>query len=115
MNVVRTIPMDEVETHIKSWFEGSNREQRFPVKGRPSRLFPGDYLYIIWGGLIYGRFTVTGIEEIGPHNPPIVGSKAKLTGGTHNVVVDAPGEVAPFEIMRRGHLGIRYDDVPEWR
>ena len=114
MSITRTIPRDEVESHIRPWFAGDDREQRFPVKGRPSRVFPGDYLYIIWKGSIYGRFRVKSVEDIGSNNPPIVGSKGKLTGGTHNIVVEAPGELAPREIKRRGHLAIRYDNVPEW-
>ena len=57
------------------------------------------------------------IEKIPLTESPIVGSPGREfeTKGTHNIVVEAPGELAHTEIKRTGHLGIRYDSVPEWR
>lgn len=116
MDVTRTIPRDEVEPHITTWFQGHKRKQYFPVKGCPSRLDPGDYIYVIYRSLVYGRFRVLYIEEIPPNKQPIVGSRSKVTSGTHNIVVEAPGERVPanLKIKRRGHQGIRYDSVPDW-
>lgn len=114
MNITRTIQRVEIESHIKGWFQGNAREQRFPVKGRPKRLFGGDYLYIIWRGAIYGRFKVLYIEEIMAGKEPMVGSREFSTMGTHNIVVEAPGEIVRSLIIRDGHMGIRYDEVPEW-
>ncbi len=114
MNVTRTVPKEEVESHIKRWFEGNKREHRFPVKGKPQKLFKGEYLFIIWKGLIYGRLEVLDIEKIPLNKVPIVGSKNVKTAGTHNIIVEAPGELAHSVIKRRGHMGIRYDEVKEW-
>jgi len=116
MDATRTIQRQEIEVHIRKWFQGPKREQRFPVKGRPSRLDKGDYLYIIWRGLIYGRFRVVSIERIPLNQSPVVGPAGKqfVTKGTHNIVVEAPGELACIAIKRRGHQSIRYDGVPEW-
>ena len=115
MNITRTIQRVEVESHIKEWFQGNTREQRFPVKGKPRWLVRGDYLYIIWRGAIYGRFKVLYIEEIMPGKEPMVGSREFSTMGTHNIVVEAPGEIAHSLIVKNGHMGIRYDKVPEWK
>jgi hypothetical protein len=114
MNVTRTIPRDEKESHIKVWFQGEKREQRFPVKGKPQRLFSGDYLFIIWKGSIYGRFRVLDIERIPDGKSSIVGSRKSVTKGTHNIIVEAPGEFTNIITKRRGHMGIRYDEVVEW-
>ncbi|MFC2009509.1 hypothetical protein ACFLT3_01120, partial [Chloroflexota bacterium] len=73
MNITRTIPRNEVESHLKTWFCGSKREQRFPVKGKPQKLFAGDYLYVIWRDFIYGRFRVLYTEKIPLSKPSIVG------------------------------------------
>jgi hypothetical protein len=116
MDVTRTVPRNEIESHIAKWFQGSKRGHKFPVKGCPRRLQGGDYLYIIWKGLIYGRLQVLNIEKIPLNEQPIVGSRRKVTAGTHNIIVEAPGECVPvnLKIKRRGHRGIRYDSVPEW-
>jgi len=114
VNATRTIQKEEVESHIRDWFQGSKGEQRFPVKGKPQGLFGGDYLFIIWRGSIYGRFKVKDIEEIAPGHRPVVGSRQFETKGTHNIVVEAPGEIALSVIQRKGHVGIRYDEVKEW-
>ena len=58
------------------------------------------------------------IERIGlgqiPGQIPIVGSRPFIAQGIHNIVVEAPGELARSKIARQGHMGIRYDVVPEW-
>lgn len=115
MDITRTIPRGESCDFVESWFTGESRIGEFPVPGKPSDVVPGDYLYVIYRKRIVGRFVVDHIERIEVGDEPIIGSDAVMATGKYNVVVNRPGEKAPVEIHRRGHVGIRYDTVPEWR
>ncbi len=116
MDITRTIQQDEDPSHIDGFFQGQNRELRFPVKGKPKRLGMGDYVYLIFRGKIVGRFSVTHIVPIPPNQIPYeVGKKRPFTTkGTYFVVTKAPGERTTKLIHRRGHQGIRYDNVSAW-
>lgn len=114
LNVTRTIQQSEDVAWVSSFFNDPPGERRFPVKGRPKRLAQGDWLYLIHRGQIVGRFAVISIEPI--KGASIVGTARFQTGGTHNIVVRTPGEETPsgLAVLRKGHMGIRYDRVDEW-
>ena len=61
-----------------------------------------------------GYRTQQSIERIGLGQIPIVGSRPFIAQGTHDIVVEASGELARAKIARQGRMGIRYDVVPEW-
>ena len=114
MDITRTIQKEERSDFVENWFTCESKIGEFPVPGKPTKDFAGDYLYIIYRKRIAGRFEIDHIEKIEPGMEPLIGSNRTRARGKYTIVVKMPGEKAPVEIQRRGHVGIRYDDVLEW-
>jgi hypothetical protein len=104
--ITKTIPAKEGMACIDALYDGTLKEFEFHMAGRPSKLNVGDYVYTIYGDLLYGRLKIT--KLIGGAVNPASGKARTL------IMVAAPGERLPKPIPRKGHRGTRYYDGASW-
>jgi hypothetical protein len=98
--ITKTIPaQDGIET-VNALYNGSLTEYEFHMKGKPSRLKVGDYVYTIFNDQLIGRLQIRQLIE-GAVNPAS-GQPRTL------IIVAAPGERLPTPIPKKGHRGTRY-------
>jgi hypothetical protein len=115
MDITRTIPAEEDSAHVESSFDGSWTEAYWPFPFEPRNVTMGDWFYITYRGEVRGRCQVLEVELADPPGTPsVVGTRPQPIGTRSWVHVRCPGERAPRRIVRKGHQGIRYDQVPEW-
>jgi hypothetical protein len=114
MDISRTMPQSEKPEYIDSLFDGTTTDKGdWPFGRTVQNVEPGDFLYVIYRGRIHGRFRITRVE---PTTRTVeVGTEARPVQAKTVVWVKYPGELAgTWNILRKGHRGHRYDDVPEW-
>lgn len=112
MDITRTIQRTEDPARQERYFNGAYDFITLPLRGIPKHANVGDWMYLIYRGAIIGRCRIL---EINPCNNNVpVGSTQHIVNAKCMVVVECPGERAPHYIPRRGSMGIRYDNVPEW-
>ena len=104
--ITKTIPASAGIERLNSLYDGSISEYEFHMAGTPSKLSEGDYVYTIFGDLLYGRMKIT--EIIGGARHPKSGRPRSL------ISVAAPGEALEKPYPRKGHRGTRYYDAAEW-
>ena len=104
--ITKTIPASAGQQTLDSLYDGSLEEYEFHMAGSPSRLNPGDYVYTIFGDLLYGRLQISRLVGGAVH--PKSGRPRTL------IYVEAPGEKLPEPIPRKGHRGTRYYDGADW-
>lgn len=109
--ISKTIPAKAVAPHsgmqrLDSLFDGSINEYEFHMAGNPSKLAVGDYVYTIFGDLVYGRLKISRIEGGAVH--PHSGRPRSL------IFVQAPGQRLAKPYARKGHRGTRYYDGAEF-
>ena len=116
MNITRTIQRHEDPKWVASFFDRSLEGEKagwFPLPQVPRKAKAGDWVYVIYRGRIYGRLQITEVRRVNRADP--VGSRGtQRVQARCRLYVRCPGQLAPKKIERRGHQGIRYDDVPEW-
>jgi hypothetical protein len=105
--ITKTIPAKANVETLDSLYDGSLGEYEFHMAGKnPTRLKPGDYVYTIFGDLLYGRLKIrkfiTGSVNPNSGKPRIL------------VIVEAPGERLTNPIPKHGHRGTRYTDGTDW-
>lgn len=104
--ITKTIPAKGGMDTIKALYDGSLSEYEFHMAGNPSKLKVGDYVYTIFGDQMYGRLKIKDIKG-GAVNPK--SGKARSL-----ILVEAPGELLPDTVAKKGHRGTRYYDGSEW-
>ncbi|MCK6630384.1 MAG: hypothetical protein L6R45_35085 [Anaerolineae bacterium] len=104
--ISKTIPaQDGIET-VNALYNGALTEYEFHMKGKPSKLNVGDYVYTIFNDHLIGRLKIKQLIE-GAINPES-GQPRTL------ILVEAPGERLAAPIPKKGHRGTRYYDGAEW-
>ena len=104
--ITKTIPaQDGIET-VNSLYDGSLSEYEFHMKGKPSKLAIGDYVYTIFNDQLVGWLKIARLIE-GAVNPES-GQPRTL------IMVAAPGERLVTPIPKKGHRSARYYDGAEW-
>jgi hypothetical protein len=91
---------------VNALYDGSLTEYEFHMKGKPSRLKVGDYVYTIFNDQLVGRLKIKQLIE-GAVNPES-GQPRTL------IMVAAPGERLVQPIPKQGHRGTRYYDGAQW-
>ena len=104
--ITKTIPAKDGVSTLNSFYDGSLTEYEFHMAGSPSRLNEGDYVYTIFGDMLYGRMKISRI--VGGATHPKSGRARSL------IFVEAPGERLVEAISRKGHRGTRYYDGADW-
>jgi hypothetical protein len=114
MPITCTIDQNETQAWVDEFFDGTRTEdQDFPFGRAVRNVVVGDYLYMIWRGLIRGRLRITRIQHI--QETIEVGTHEKRVRSRSVVWVECPGEPAGSRIIEReSHRGHRWDDVAEW-
>jgi hypothetical protein len=111
MDITRTIRQEESADWIACHFDGRRTWANFPLPGRPSDVVPGDHLYLIYRGIVVGRFEIERL--LSANEITEVGTEDQTIDARCLVRVTCPGERAPRVIHATGHMGIRYTD-PLW-
>lgn len=104
--ISKTIPAQDGLETVKALYDGSLTEYEFHMKGKPSKLKVGDYVYTIFNDQLVGRLRIKQFIE-GMVNPES-GQPRTL------IIVAAPGERLAAPIPKKGHRGTRYYDGAEW-
>ncbi len=104
--ITKTVPAKAGIETVNSFYDGSVSEYEFHMAGKPSKLRVGDYVYTIFGNLLYGRMKIK--ELIGGASNPKSGKARTL------IMVEAPGERLKEPIPKEGHRGTRYYDGSDW-
>jgi hypothetical protein len=85
----------------------------FPSAVRLRNVCADDYLYLIYHGRIHGRLRIKEVEYAA--RTMEVGTQGQEVDAQTILWVECPGESAgERNIRREGHMGFRYDEVPEW-
>lgn len=104
--ISKTIPaQDGIET-VNALYNGALTGYEFHMKGKPSKLNVGDYVYTIFNDQLIGRLKIKQLIE-GAINPES-GQPRTL------ILVEAPGERLAVPVPKKGHRGTRYYDGAEW-
>jgi hypothetical protein len=114
MDITRTIQAREGDEWVRNLFDGTwtGDDECFPLPQVPAQVGGGDWAYVIHKGHVVGRCRI--VEVRVRNETARVGTEGLPVDARCWLVVHLPGERAPGPIPRRGHQGIRYDDVPEW-
>lgn len=104
--ISKTIPQKKGVGAMEQLYDGSIAEFDFHMRGKPSRLEVGQYVYTIWQDELVGRCQITRFEYdvIDPQS----GKKQTL------IYVACPGERLGMPIPKKGHRGTRYYDGADW-
>ncbi len=104
--ISKTIPQaDGIET-VNALFDGPPGEYEFHMAGIPSRLKPGDFVYVIFDDQLVGRLRIE--RMLGGAMNPQSGKPRTL------IYVSTPGERLATPIPRKGHRGTRYFEGEDW-
>jgi hypothetical protein len=104
--ITKTIPAQAGVEMLNALYDGSLKEYEFHIKGKPSKLSVGDYVYTIFNDQLHGRLKIKRFIE-GAINPDS-GQPRTL------IIVAAPGERLRQPIPHKGHRGTRYYDGAAW-
>ena len=104
---IRTIQRQEQCAYLKEIL--SRTEHFIPLKGKPLRASPGDFMYLAYRGLIVGRARIDRFESVS-HDVPI-GFKRGPYVATWLVHYKGGWQRCPREVRYRGTQGIRYVDT----
>ena len=104
--ISKTIPQKEGQSAVDQLYDGSITEFEFHMRGKPSRLAVGEYVYTIWQDELVGRCQITHMayDVVDPDS----GKKQTL------ITVTCPGEKLGSPIPHKGHRGTRYYDGTDW-
>jgi|SRR5580698_2653590 hypothetical protein len=121
MDISRTVPQAETVDWVNSFFDGTwpindpDWPLYFPSAGPIANLNVGDYLYIIYRGLVRGRLRIREIEHVENGTTLEVGSNADEVPARVIICVDYPGESVGERIVPcSGHRGHKYVPTPLW-
>src|SRR3954462_13984480 len=104
VDITRTIPNSQSIDWIRRHFDGRRTWADFPLPGIPRNLMPGEHLYLIYRGLVVGRFEIQAIlraDEVAE-----VGTEDQTINAKCRIRVRCGGgerDRAPTEIRARGH------------
>ena len=104
--ITKTIPANQGIETIDKLYDGSITEYEFHMAGKPSKLSVGDYVYTIYGDMLYGRLQISQLQGGAFH--PRSGKARTL------IYVRAPGTRLGSPIAKKGHRGTRYYDGQDW-
>ena len=104
--ISKTIPQKEGKTAVDQLYDGSITEFELHMRGKPSKLTVGEYVYTIWQDELVGRCQITHMayDVVNPNS----GKKQTL------IYVACPGEKLGSPIPHKGHRGTRYYDGEAW-
>jgi hypothetical protein len=104
--ITKTIPQSRGEFAAKGLYDGSMDSFAFHMRGKPSKLDVGDYVYTIWQDELIGRCQITRIT-LDTYDPEMDKRHTMIT-------VKCPGEKLERPIAMQGHRGTRYTDGGMW-
>jgi hypothetical protein len=84
----------------------SRKDHFIPLAYRPSRAQAGDFIYLIFHGLIVGRVKITSIEAVETDGPS--GTSGYPTWARWVIKYAGGWEEPPREIQVQGHQSVRY-------
>ena len=104
--ITKTVPQKKGRQAVEQLYDGSINTFEFHMRGKPSRLVEGDYVYTIFQDMLVGRCQVTEII------PGVVNAE---TGKVQTLInVACPGERLEPPIPKQGHRGTRYTEGEDW-
>jgi hypothetical protein len=115
MNTTVTVPTRTAVEWVNALFDGTRLEPEleFPFDKNSVNIQPGEWVYLIYQGMIRGRFQVTRIEHSAGDVP--VGPDQRSVTGRTVVWVHSPGESAGTRtIQRDGHRSYQYAPDVVW-
>ena len=104
--ITKTIPQKKGVGAMEQLYDGSINEFEFHMRGKPSKLNVGQYIYTIWQDQLVGRCEIIRFEY--DVVDPDSGKKQTL------IYVACPGERLETPVVRKGHRGTRYYDGADW-
>jgi hypothetical protein len=110
MDITRTIPKTELPRWIDSFFNNSRKgsKEYFPFGRHVKNVGPGDFLYLIYKGAVYGRLEIVKVDQGANRRLP-VGTKGIPINAKTIVWVRCPGDRPQRTMRRRSHRGHKYD------
>jgi hypothetical protein len=112
-NTTRTIQAGVSDEWVTQLFDGTwqGDDEGFPLLQVSAYVGPGDWDFVIHKGHVVGRCRISEVRLT--DQTAQVGTEGVPGDARCWLVVHLCGERAPGLIQRRGHQGIRYDDVRE--
>jgi len=107
---VRCIQQSERPLYVEEILLRS--DHHIPLKGRPRRAKPGDFIYLAYRGKIVGRARISRIVP-SPSDVRIASDRRRYRA-TWLVKYRGGWQRPPRDIPHRGHVGIRYLDAEYW-
>jgi hypothetical protein len=102
----RTIPSYKKPEDVKQVL--SRKNHFIPLAYKPTRARAGDFIYLIYQGMIVGRARISGIDPVAPDIPP--GASQYPDWARWAVRYAGEWEKPPRKIPIQGHQSIRYLD-----
>jgi hypothetical protein len=100
----RTVPSYKKEEDVNEIL--SKRDHFLPLAYRPTKAQAGDFIYLVFRGLIVGRVKISAIEAVDSRVPP---GNGQYPVWARWVIRYAGGwEMPPREIPVQGHQSVRY-------
>lgn len=104
--ITKTIPQKEGMIAISQLYDGSIDSFVFHMRGKPSKLDVGEYVYTIWKDQLFGRCVITQIEH---DVVSLDGNKTQTL-----IHVACPGNRCVPPLPYKGHRGTRYYKGNVW-
>jgi hypothetical protein len=100
----RTIPAYKTAAEVSQVL--AQKDAFVPLSFLPTRALAGDFIYLIYHGLIVGRARISAVESLKPGLSP---QEAQVPAWAMCLVRYAGGwERPPREVPLQGHQGVRY-------
>lgn len=100
----RTVPAYKTAAEISQVL--AQKDAFVPLSFLPTRAQAGDFIYLVYHGLVVGRARISGIERL---DPEVSQGSAAYPEWARCLVRYAGGwERPPREIPLQGHQGVRY-------
>jgi len=100
----RTIPSDKKEDDVNQIL--SCKDHFIPLAYRPTKAQAGDFIYLIFRGMIVGRARISSIDAVDAEVP--LGTKQYPIWAKWVVRYTGEWEKPPREIPIQGHQSVRY-------
>ena len=104
---IRTIQRKEQRCYLEEIL--SRREHFIPLKGRPLRAKPGNFVYLAYRGSIVGRARIDRFESVNRNVP--IGTDGRCYHARCLLHYRGGWQRCPRQVPFRGSQGIRYVDT----